>query len=47
MRRDVRPIRTEADHQAALAEIAALTDPSMGTSESDRLDVLATRASVL
>lgn len=39
---DVRPIRTEADHQAALAEIAALMDAKMGTPEGDRLDVLAT-----
>jgi HTH-type transcriptional regulator/antitoxin HigA len=39
---DVRPIRTEADHRAALAEIAALMDAKMGTPEGDRLDVLAT-----
>jgi HTH-type transcriptional regulator / antitoxin HigA len=39
---DVHPIRTEADHRAALAEIAALMDARMGTSEGDRLDVLAT-----
>jgi HTH-type transcriptional regulator/antitoxin HigA len=39
---DVRPIRTEADHQAALAEIATLMDAGMGTPEGDRLDVLAT-----
>lgn len=39
---DVRPIRTEADHQAALAEITALMDAEMGTPEGDRLDVLAT-----
>jgi HTH-type transcriptional regulator / antitoxin HigA len=39
---EVRPIRTEADHRAALAEIATLMDAKMGTSEGDRLDVLAT-----
>ena len=39
---DVRPIRTEADHQAALAEIATLMDAGMGTPAGDRLDVLAT-----
>ena len=39
---NVRPIRTESDHQAALAEIATLMDAGMGTPEGDRLDVLAT-----
>ena len=39
---NVRPIRTEADHQAALAEIATLMDAGMGTPAGDRLDVLAT-----
>jgi HTH-type transcriptional regulator / antitoxin HigA len=39
---DVRPIRTEADHQAALAEIATLMNAEKGTPEGDRLDVLAT-----
>lgn len=39
---DVRPIRTEADYQAALAEIAILMNAKMGTPEGDRLDVLAT-----
>jgi HTH-type transcriptional regulator / antitoxin HigA len=39
---DVRPIRTEADHQAALAEIATLMDAKMGTSDGDRLDILVT-----
>ena len=39
---DVRAIRTEADHQAALAEIATLMDAKAGTPEGDRLDVLAT-----
>ena len=41
---DIRPIRTEADHQAALREISALmeSDPDLGTPEGDRLDILAT-----
>ena len=39
---DVRPIRTAADHRAALAEIATLMDAKNGTPEGDRLDVLAT-----
>lgn len=39
---DVRPIRTEADHQAALAEIETLMNAEKGTPEGDRLDVLAT-----
>ncbi len=41
---DLRPIRTEADHAAALAEIMAFDDAryETGTSESDHLDVLIT-----
>ena len=39
---DVRPIRTETDHQAALAEIATLMNAGNDTPEGDRLDVLAT-----
>jgi HTH-type transcriptional regulator/antitoxin HigA len=42
MMMDVRPIRTEADHRATLAEIAALMDARIGTAEGDRLDVLTT-----
>ena len=40
----IRPIRTRADHKAALKEIAALmqADPKPRTPEGDRLDVLAT-----
>ena len=40
---DIRPIRTKADHAAALAEISALmaVDPKLGTPDGDRLDVLA------
>jgi HTH-type transcriptional regulator/antitoxin HigA len=38
----VRPIRTAADHRAALSEIATLMQAGAGTPEGDRLDVLAT-----
>jgi HTH-type transcriptional regulator / antitoxin HigA len=38
----VRPIRTEADYDAALAETDALMDAEPGTPEGDRLDVLVT-----
>ena len=41
---DIRPIRNEADHAEALAEISRLMDldPPEGTDDLDRLDVLAT-----
>lgn len=39
---DVRPIRTEADHQAALGEISSLMNAQKNTPAGDRLDVLAT-----
>ncbi len=39
---EIRPIRTEADYQAALAEIDSLFDAAPHTPEGDRLDVLAT-----
>jgi HTH-type transcriptional regulator / antitoxin HigA len=39
---ELRPIRSEADHRAALAEIEALWGAPSGTPEGDRLDVLAT-----
>ncbi|MGH2354740.1 MAG: helix-turn-helix domain-containing protein [Chloroflexota bacterium] len=39
---EIKPIRTEADHQAALAEIEHLWGAPAGTPEGDRLDVLAT-----
>jgi HTH-type transcriptional regulator / antitoxin HigA len=42
MATDVRPIRSEADYQAALAEMATLWGSASGTREGDRLDVLAT-----
>ncbi len=39
---DIRPIRTDEDHQGALREIEALWGAEEGTPEGDRLDVLAT-----
>ena len=41
---NIKPIRTEADNKAALAEIAKLMerDPMIGTPAGDRLDVLVT-----
>ncbi|HUH13413.1 MAG TPA: transcriptional regulator [Longimicrobiales bacterium] len=38
----VRPIRDEADYEAALADIDALMDAAPGTPQGDRLDVLVT-----
>lgn len=42
MATEVKPIRTEADHEAALEEVGALWGAPYGTPEGDRLDVLAT-----
>lgn len=39
---EVKPIRSEADHEAAMEEVAALWGAAGGTREGDRLDVLAT-----
>lgn len=39
---DIRPIRTEADHESALARIAELMSADVGTPEGDELDILAT-----
>lgn len=41
---NIRPIRTKADHKAALREISALmdADPKRGTPEFDKLDILVT-----
>jgi HTH-type transcriptional regulator/antitoxin HigA len=39
---DIFPIRTDADHQAALREIERLWDASEGTAEFNRLDVFST-----
>lgn len=38
----MKPIRTEADHEAALAEVERLWGAKAGTADGDRLDVLAT-----
>lgn len=38
----VRPVRTEADYDAALVEVDALMDAEPGSPEGDRLDVLVT-----
>jgi HTH-type transcriptional regulator/antitoxin HigA len=37
----IKPIRTKADHRAALKEIEALMSARAGTPEGERLDVLA------
>ena len=37
---DIRPIRTDQDHRAALAEIEACWDAPEGTEESDKFEVL-------
>ena len=39
---NIKPIRTDADYQAALVRIDALMDAEAGTAEGDELDVLAT-----
>ena len=39
---EVKPIRTEQDYEAALAEIEVLMTSKPGTPEGDRLDVLTT-----
>jgi HTH-type transcriptional regulator / antitoxin HigA len=42
----IRPIRTEADHEAALTEIERLWGAKPGTRESEKLEVLATLVEV-
>lgn len=42
MTTELKPIRTAADHERALAEIEHLWGAASGTPEGDRLDVLAT-----
>jgi HTH-type transcriptional regulator / antitoxin HigA len=42
MASEVKPIRSEADYQAALAEVSRLWGAKAGTSKGDRLDVVAT-----
>ena len=39
---DIKPIRTDLDHQAVLREIESLLGSQPGTPEADRLDVLVT-----
>ena len=39
---EIKPIRTEADYQAALIEIEELMESQPGTAEGDRMDVLVT-----
>jgi HTH-type transcriptional regulator/antitoxin HigA len=39
---EVRPIRTKRDYEAALREVERLWGAKAGTSDGDRLDVLAT-----
>jgi HTH-type transcriptional regulator/antitoxin HigA len=41
---DIKPIKTEADYEAALKEIDHLMDAKPDTPEGDRLDVLTTLA---
>ena len=38
---DIRPIRNDEDHRAALAEIDRLWGASAGTDDGDKLDILA------
>ena len=42
MAAEVKPIRTEADYEAALAEVERLWGAPLGTPDGDRLEVLAT-----
>src|ERR1700751_3122556 len=42
MSAQVKPIRTKADHRAALAQVERLWGAKAGTPDGDRLDVLAT-----
>ena len=39
---DIRPIKTDADHEAALREIEMLWGAAEGTPDGDRLDMLVT-----
>jgi HTH-type transcriptional regulator/antitoxin HigA len=42
MAADLKPIRSEADYDEALAEVETLWGAKAGTPEGDRLDILAT-----
>jgi HTH-type transcriptional regulator/antitoxin HigA len=46
MATELKPIRTEADYEAALEEVGRLWGAKSGTAEGDRLDVLATLVDV-
>jgi HTH-type transcriptional regulator / antitoxin HigA len=39
---EIRPIKNDADHAAALAEIANLWNAAAGSEDEDKLDILAT-----
>jgi HTH-type transcriptional regulator / antitoxin HigA len=39
---DIRPIKNDADYDAAVADVERLMDATPGTADGDRLDVLAT-----
>ncbi|QBB69916.1 transcriptional regulator [Pseudolysobacter antarcticus] len=39
---NIKPIKTDVDHKAALKEIEGLMNARFGTPEGDRLDILAT-----
>jgi len=39
---EIKPIKTDADYEAALEEIERLFDSKPGTAEADRLEVMAT-----
>ncbi len=39
---EIRPIRTKADHRAALKEVERLWDAAPGTAEGDRVEILVT-----
>ena len=43
MRAEVKPIRSNADYEAALEELERLWGAKSGTRDGDRLDVLATQ----
>jgi len=43
---EIRPLKTESDYEAALAEIERLFDATPNTAEGDRLDVLTTLVNV-
>jgi HTH-type transcriptional regulator / antitoxin HigA len=44
--KEIRPIKTEADYEVAMAEIGRLWGAKSGTAAGDRLDVLATLVEV-